>query len=443
VNLEQEAALRLPPQNLDAERSVLGSMLRDNACIPEVVQIVRPTSFYTDAHQKVAAAAVALWDANSPVDLVTLAEDLRRRGHLEDVGGMPYLARLWDAAPTAANAVYYAQIVRDKAIVRSLVHASTEILRDAYDQAAAPEELLQAAEQKILAIGQAGARGTAIPIAQAAEETRLRIDARMGKSGGDGLKTGLIDLDDYTGGLQPQELILVGARPGTGKTSFALALVNNLSVAGDFPVFVASLEQPRVELVERLACMVGQVNSHGLRIGRSDRHELRRVGEALDLLETRRVFIDDTPSQSVLQIAANARRLKARHDIRAVFIDYLGLIEPEDRRVSRSEQIGAITRRLKNLAKELQIPVVLLAQLNREVENRNDSRPRLADLRDSGAQEQDADVVLLLHQPKEGENLLNILIAKQRNGPVADVRVVFRKEFYRFENWAPDPDQLV
>jgi replicative DNA helicase len=429
---------RMPAQNLEAERSVLGSMVRDNLCIADVLQVLREDDFYTDAHRKVFAAAVALWDAGGPVDPVTLAEELKRRGHLEDVGHAPYLAQLWDAAPTAANVLYYAAIVRDKALVRGLIHASTEILRDAYDQVAPPREMLEAAERKILEVAQMGVRGTAVPLPVAVDRTRERIDARVRNRQGAGVPTGFIDLDRLTGGLQPGELVLVGARPSVGKTSFGLALAHNIAVDRQTPVFFASMEQSAEELVERLACMAGQVDSHSLRSGRPSPRELEVVGEALELLEQRQVFIDDGPVQSVLRIAANARRLKARHGVRAVFIDYLGLIEPEDRRVSRNEQIGAITRRLKHLARELQVPVVALAQLNREVEHRKDERPKLSDLRDSGSQEQDADTVILLHRPASSTATLDLIVAKQRNGPTGELTLTFQREFYRFDNHAPD-----
>jgi replicative DNA helicase len=434
----QESDMRLPPQNLEAERSVLGSMLRDNGCIADVLQILRGLDFYTDAHQKVFEAIVALWDARNPAVPVSLAEELKCRGHLKDIGNLPYLAQLWDAPPTSANVIYYARIVRDKAIIRGVIHACNDILRDAYDQAAVPSELLQAAERRILAIAEMGVPGTAVLLDDVVGRTRRRIDARVENQQGGGLSTGFIDLDRYTGGLQPGELILVGARPSIGKTSFALALAHNLAVEKETPVFFASLEQLAEELAERLGCIVAEVDSSSLRRGKPTRHEPEVFGEALSLLETRQVWIDDCSAQTVLRIAANARRLKARHGFRAVFIDYLGLIEPEDRRVNRAEQIGAITRRLKGLAKELQLPVVALAQLNRELESRKDDRPKLSDLRDSGSQEQDADTVILLHRPSTFSATLDLIVAKQRNGPTGDLTLRFKRECYRFENDAPD-----
>ncbi len=440
---DRDVADRLPPQNREAERSVLGSMLRDNGIIGDVVQIVRAENFYSDAHQKIYVAIVALYEKAHPADLVTLAEYLREQKQIEDIGGYPYLAELWDAAPTAANAEYYARIVRDKAVVRNLIHASNEILRDAYDQAQPADELLEGAEKKIFDIAQLGVTGQTYTLEQALAEAYDRIDTRHQRDpmSISGLATGFVDLDEKTAGLQNSELVIVAARPSVGKTAFALNLARHMAVEERQPLFFVSLEQSRIELAERLLCSQARVDSHKLRKGHLNAEEMQRLIEAGGTLGKAKLFIDDTPGQGMLRIAANARRLKMRQNIRAVFIDYLQLIEPDNRRDNRQEQVATISRRLKFLARELQVPVVALAQVNRSSEDRQDHKPRLADLRESGSIEQDADTVMLLHRPEmyepgQHEGTVEVLIAKQRNGPTGEITLTYLKQFMRFENFA-------
>jgi replicative DNA helicase len=433
---------RLPPQSREAERSVLGSLLRDNGVIGDVLQIIRTENFYLDAHQKIFQAITGLYDKGHPIDLVTLAESLQQQKHIEDVGGYAYLAELWDAAPTAANAEYYARIIRDKALVRHLIHASTEILRDAYDQSQPADELLEGAERKILDIAQLGITGQTITLQDALREAYDRIDTRTTKDqmSISGLATGYLDLDEITAGLQNSELIIVAARPSVGKTAYALNLARHISVEEKAPVFFVSLEQSRIELAERLLCCQAQVDSHKLRKGHLGSGDMEKLIEAGDQLRQARLYIDDSPGQGMLRIAANARRLKLRHQIRCVMIDYLQLIEPDNRRDPRQEQVAQISRRLKFLARELQIPVIALAQLNRGVEDRQSHEPRLADLRESGSIEQDADTVMLLHRPEmyepgQHEGTVEIIVAKQRNGPTGKITLTYVKQFMRFENF--------
>jgi replicative DNA helicase len=383
---DQGAVERLPPQSREAERSVLGSMLRDNGVIGDVLQIVRAENFYADAHQKIFQGITALYDRGHPADLVTLAEYLKEQKQIEDVGGYGSLGELWDAAPTAANAEYYARIVRDKALVRHLIHASTEILRDAYDQAMPADDLLEGAERKILDIAQLGITGQTFSLKEVLKETYDRIDTRQQRDQWtiSGLPTGYVDLDDKTAGLQNSELVIIAARPSVGKTSFALNVVRHIVVEDGQPVYFVSLEQSRIELAERLLCCQARVDSHKLRKGHLSSEDMEKLIRAGGELRDAKLFIDDTPGQGLLRIAANARRLKLRQGIKLVVIDYLQLIEPDNRRDSRQEQVAQISRRLKFLARELQIPVVALAQVNRSSEDRQDHRPRLADLRESG-----------------------------------------------------------
>jgi replicative DNA helicase len=382
---------RTTPHSRDAERCLLGSMLRDNAVIGDVLQIVRLENFYFDAHQKIFQGITSLYDKAHPVDLVTLAEWLREQKYIEDIGGYAYLGELWESAPTAANAEYYARIVRDKAIVRNLITAGTEILRDAYDQAQPADELLEASERKILDVAQLGITGQTATLVEAMGEAFDRIDARTQKDYVEsGLPTGYLDIDEMTAGLHNSELIILAARPSVGKTAMALNICRNV-VVGDsvrgvppVPVFFVSLEQSRVELAERLLCAQARVDSHKLRKGHLSSDDMDKLIKAGDVLRQTRLFIDDTPAQGMLRIAANARRLKKRHDIRLVVIDYLQLIDPDNKRDSRQEQVAQISRRLKFLARELKVPVLALAQVNRSSEDRQDHRPRLADLRESG-----------------------------------------------------------
>ncbi len=441
--LDQGGSQRLPPHNLEAERSVLGSMIRDNSVIADVVNILRAENFYVFAHQKIYEALTTLAiERGQPADVVTLANHLREQQLIEDVGGYAYLSELWDAAPSAANAEYYARIVRDKSIVRDLIHACNEIQRNAYDQAQPADELLDGAERQILDIAQLGLTGHTVTLQQAMNEAYDRIDSRkQHEHSSSGIPTGYLDLDNLTAGLQNSELVIIAARPSVGKTSFALNIVRHITVEEELPVFFVSLEQSRTELAERLLCCQARVNSHSLRKGHLSDEDMQKLINAGDVLRSAKLFLDDSPGQGMLRIAANARRLKLRHSIKLVVIDYLQLIDPDNRRDNRQEQVASISRRLKFLARELEVPVVALAQVNRASEDRQDHRPRLADLRESGAIEQDADTVMLLHRPElyepgQNENIVEVIIGKQRNGPTGDINLTYIKQYMRFENFA-------
>lgn len=435
---------RLPPHNREAERSVLGSILRDNPTFNDVVRIVAADNFYLDAHRKIFLAMRTLYDERQvPVDLVTLAELLRERQQIEDVGGYAYLAELWDAAPTAANASHYSRIVKDNALIRQLIHSSTEILRDAYDHAQPAEEVLATAERKIFEIAQKSVADQTSTLQDALREAWDRIDQRtmQGASPISGVTTGYAELNEITAGLQNSELIVVAARPSVGKTSFALSLARNIGVEGGNPLFFVSLEQSKIELAERLMSAQARVPGFKMRKGHISSEDMQRLIVAADQLRQAKIYIDDSPGQTMLRIAANSRRLAMREGIKAVMIDYLQLIEPEDRSDPRHEQVAQISRRLKLLARELKLPVIALAQLNRGPEDRTDHRPRLADLRESGSIEQDADVVILLHRPElydpntENPGQVELVIGKQRNGPTGVVNLTYLKEFMSFEDF--------
>jgi replicative DNA helicase len=436
------------PHNEDAEQSVLGSMLRDNVTIGDVVQIVRAGDFYTDRHQKIFSGIVELYDRVGKVDSVTLADLLAQRKQVEDVGGYVYLGELWSAAPTAANAEHYAQIVREKAVLRGLICAGSKIAIDARDQIASADELLEQADRAIMAVAQSGLAGQTVTLGELLPATCQRIDDRHrnGQQGSalSGLATGFLDLDNKTAGLQNAELIVLAARPSAGKTALALCIARHVAVEERLPVFFVSLEQTASELSERLLCCQARVDSYRVRGGLIDREDADRLSKASkQLCGAATVLIEDSPGQGMLRIAANARRHKLRHGIRLVIVDYLQLIEPDSRREPRHEQVAGISRRLKHLAREVELPVMALAQLNREPENRQGNRPRLSDLRESGGIECDADVVMLLHRPElcgdsTRPGVVDVIIAKQRNGPIGDVTLTFQKQFMRFENYEPD-----
>ena len=451
MSFESTNPERMPPQSRDAEKSVIGSVLRDNQVLSDLLQIIRPDNFYFDAHQKIFTAILELYNDGKPVDPVILFECLKAKKQIEDIGGASYIGELWDAAPTAANAEYYARIVREKALIRNLIHTSTELLRDAYDGVTSADELIGMAERKVLEIAEKGTTGETFTLERTLIDTFNRIDERAGKAhlSVTGLGTGYVDLDNMTAGLHNNELVIIAARPSVGKTAFALNVVRHVILEDRQPVFFVSLEMSRLELAERLLCCQGRVDSHRLRKGTLDSNEIQKLMAAGDTLRGNahagfvKLFIDDSPAQSMLRISANARRLKLRHDIRLVVIDYLQLIEPENRRDPRQEQVAQISRRLKFLAKELQLPVIALAQVNRASEDRQDHKPRLSDLRESGSIEQDADTVMLLHRPgkfdgTQEDNVLEIIIGKQRNGPTGEITLAYLKQYMRYENFAAD-----
>ncbi len=435
---------RLPPHNRDAERSLLSSMLRDNRIIPEAVNLVKADHFYVYAHQKIFDAITKLNDdAGKPADIITVAEWLAQEKLIDEIGGHAYLGDLWDAAPSAAHYHQYAEIIRQKAIVRNLIHACTELQAEAFDQTQKPTELLDSAERRILEIAEMGITGDTVTLQSAIQDAYHRLDQRKQRGANEfsGIPTGYLDLDNLTAGFQNNELIIIAARPSVGKTAFALNIARHVVVEENLPVLFVSLEQARIELAERLLCCQARVDSHRLRRGHLSSDDETKIMEAGGALSESKLFIDDTPGQNMLRIAANARRLKKRHELRLVIIDYLQLIDPDDRRESRQEQVAGISRRLKFLARELKLPVVALAQVNRSSEDRTDHRPRLSDLRESGAIEQDADTVMMLHRPDyhepgQNEGLVEVIVAKQRNGPTGEVSLMYVKQYMRFENFA-------
>ena len=445
---------RLPPQNLDAEKAVLGSMLLSHEAIDEVADILSARHFYGDAHRRVAESIFRLSETTlGGIDPVTVAEDLEKHKQLEDAGGVPFLSQLLEAVPHAGNARYYAKIVRDKFVQRTLRETCSSILRDIHDESYSTDELLTHAEERIFQILEQQGEADKLAIRDILMSAFDGIHMRMEQGGGvSGLSTGFARLDDLTSGLHPQSLIIVAARPSMGKTAFVCNVAKNVAINAQRAydtlekpshderpqgVVVFSLEQSKLEIAERLLCMLAKFDGHKLRKGEIDSDDHDLLLRSADELGRLPIYIDDLPGRSMPQIAAVCRRLKRRHGLGLIIVDYLQLIEPDDKKAPREQQVAAIARRLKFLAKEINVPVVALAQLNRGVDLRMDKQPKLADLRESGAIEQDADIVMFLHRPdaydpsdRPGE--ADLIIAKNRNGPTGIVQLTWLRESLRF-----------
>ncbi len=442
--MSKDSQDRLPPRSQEAERSVLGSLLRDNAVFPDVSLIVQAGSFYEDAHQKIYAAIVALFDAGKPVDLVTVAEELIQRRQVEDIGGLPYLYELQESSPTAANAVYYAEIVRDRAMTRGLIHVATEVLRDAYDQALPPLDMLGIAEEKILHIANFRQTEDAVPVSVAVDEACARIDFRQAHGGGGitGIATGFADLDNLTAGMQDSELVMIGARPSSGKTALAGQIALHAALTLRVPTLFISMEQRRHDLAERLLSATGRVDFKRMRKGLLTPDDLERLHEAVGVLRDAPLKIDQRPNLTLSQVKAVTRQQHRKFGVRLLILDYLQEMRAEGGD-NREQQVAAQVKGLSALAKELNLVAVILAQLNRKsVSERR--RPRLDDFRESGSIDHAADLALLLHledfaaepgQPVP-QNLLHVIVAKQRNGERGDVQLVTRFDQMRLENAA-------
>lgn len=428
---------RLPPQNIEAEESVLGSMMIEGDAVLSASEILTPEDFYKETHRTIYKRMMEMSMAQEAVDMVTLSDKLRATGELEKVGGMAELARLANFVPTAANVEYYARIVAEKAIVRRLIGAATEIAASAYRGAEELDELLDKAEQAIFQVAQRRTRQGYVPLKDVLVETLERLE-HVASHGGEtlGLPSGLGDLDRITTGFQPSDLIILAARPSVGKTSLALNIARNSSLRADVPVVVFSLEMSKEQVAQRLLCSEAAIPSQKLRNGFLDEDEWRRLSSALGRLGEAKIFIDDTPSISVMELRTKCRRLKAEHGLGLVVVDYLQLMRPSRRAENRQQEISEISRSLKGLARELGVPLVALSQLSRAVEQRQKQIPQLSDLRESGAIEQDADVVMFLYADPEmdQQNTIEIIVAKQRNGPTGSFRLFFSREICRFED---------
>jgi replicative DNA helicase len=436
---------KIPPQNLDAEMAVLGSILIDENAISTAAETLSPESFYKDAHKKIFEAMLLLYTGNKAVDLITLTDELKKSQVLNDIGGVSFLTALANAVPTAANIEHYIAIVKEKSILRSLINNATKIVSLCYESEGNIAQVVDNAEQLIFDVRDTKTQGgTYIPLKEIIKDGIEKIDLLyQQKAHVTGIPTGYIDFDIKSAGLQESDLIVVAGRPSMGKSAFALGIAEYAGVVEKIPTAVFSLEMSKEQLVQRLLCSHAKVDAHKVRTGYLATSDWPRLTAAAGKLSEAPIFIDDTPAISVMELRAKARRLKLQQDIKLIILDYLQLMRGTTTSAeSRQQEISEISRSLKALARELNVPIIAISQLSRAVESRTDHRPQLSDLRESGAIEQDADVVVLILREEyynptpDNQGVAEIIIAKQRNGPVGSMKLAFIKEYTRFENIA-------
>ena len=425
---------KLPPQNIEAEQSLLGSLLIDKDAIVRISEILRPTNFYrSEQHGSIYEAISDLFEKREPIDLVTVTEELKRKGLYDKIGGSAYLTTLVNVVPTAAHIEHYAKIVKEHAVRRSLIAQATHLIEKSYDESWSVEELLENAESGIFAISQQHISRDFLPVKDALTESFDRLD-ELQKSSGKlrGVPTGFRDLDSKLAGMQDSNLLILASRPGQGKTSMALNIAQHVAVVAGLPVGIFSLEMSQEELVDRLLVAQADIDAWKLKTGRLGESDFDRLSLAMGELAEAPIFIDDTPGSSISEMRTKARRLQIEHGLKLLIVDYLQLIKGRNLE-NRVQEVTEISQNLKNLARELKIPVLAVSQLNRSVEARGTKRPQLADLRESGAIEQDADVVMFLwREDTDKPNDVTLDIQKHRNGPTGEIHLVFRPERTKF-----------
>ena len=445
-----DASPKLPPQHLEAERSVLGGMLLQNDAIHRVVEILRPEDFYREAHRKIYSAILELYQKNEPADIVTITNILNKKGLLEEVGGASYLSELVDHVPTTANIASYGKIIREKSVVRQLITGATEIASKGYDDQGDVDEYLDRAEQIIFDIAQRQVHQGFCHLKDIVRDSFKAIEQLYEKKELiTGVPTGYREIDRLTSGLQKSDLIIIAGRPSMGKTAFALNIVEHAAIESGIISAIFSLEMSKEQLVQRMLCSRAEVDASKLRGGFLAESDWPRLTRAAGLLSEAPIFIDDSPALNVLEVRAKARRLQREHGLGLVVVDYLQLMRSTGRQESREREISEISRSLKALAKELSVPVIALSQLNRGVEARQDKRPQLSDLRESGAIEQDADVIAFIYRDEmynhesADAGKAEVIIGKQRNGPTGRVILAFRSHITRFDDLAQGMDAFV
>jgi replicative DNA helicase len=439
---------RTLPHNLEAEKSVLGAILIQNEAFNHAAELIDAKDFFRNAHSRIFEKMVLLSERGDAIDFITLKEELSKSGELETVGGPAYIASLADGVPRSANVEYYSKIVKEKSTLRSLIYSAQKILVEAYEAEQEADLLLDEAERSIFAIAEDRIRAGFVPLRDLVQTSFATIEKLQQHKGMvTGVATGFVDLDEMTSGLQPSDLILVAARPSMGKTSFVLNIAQHIGTSTDMTVGFFSLEMSKEQLFMRMLTSEARIDAHRFRTGYLNEKDYGRLSHALGTLAEAKVFIDDTASIGVLEMRAKARRLKAEHGLHLLVIDYIQLMQGRGRFESRQTEIASISRSLKGLAKELGVPIVALSQLSRASETRADHRPQLSDLRESGALEQDADVVMFIYRAEQyrdsdgnpntdEQGTAEIIIGKQRNGPVGTAKLAFIKEHTRFENLA-------
>lgn len=434
---------KVPPQNLEAESSVLGGILLDNEAINHVLELLRPEDFYRESHRKIFRAMIELSDRSEPVDLITLSDCLKARGDIDAIGGSAYLASLADFVPSAANIAYYARIVREKSILRNLISAATDIATRGFEEQGNIEEFLDTAEKVIFDISEKKIKASFVAVGDMIKDTLKTVEKLYErKEMVTGVATGYNDLDRLTSGLQPADLIVIAGRPSMGKTAFSLNIATNAAFKG-IGVAVFSLEMAKEQLVLRMLCSEARVDNSKMRSGYLGERDFPKLASAAGRLHEAPIYVDDTPAIGVLELRAKARRLVRDRTKRVglIVVDYLQLMRGMGTASNREQEISEISRSLKALAKELNVPVIAISQLNRRVEDRGDKRPMMSDLRESGAIEQDADVIMFIYreevynQKTENKGVAEVIVAKQRNGPIDTVNLSFLSEYTRFENY--------
>jgi replicative DNA helicase len=432
--MADESILKVPPHSIEAEQSVIGSVLIDKEAVFKIIEEIRPEDFYREEHRAIMTAIFKLTFNDKPVDIVSVAEELKNASKLDFAGGISYLARLADSVPNSANSEYYAKVVKSKSLMRQLIQAGAEISELGFNEATDIDTLIDVAEQKIFSISQKKSKSYFVQIkdflGNSFTEIEKRFKQRLGIAG---LPSGFPLLDKITGGFQRSDLIVIAARPSLGKTSLAVNISENIAIKENRSIAFFSLEMSKEQLVERMLCSLAKVDMQRLKTGYLRDEDWTRLTEAYGALYEAPIYIDDSPDVSLVDIRAKSRRLKIETNIELIVIDYLQLSRMETRVENRVVEISQITRGLKNLARELGIPIIVLSQLSRAVDRRDDKRPILSDLRESGSIEQDADVVMFLHRPDENNrNEIELSVAKQRNGPTDTVKLIFLSEFTRF-----------
>ncbi len=438
---------RTLPHDLDAEKSVLGAVLINNQAFNQAAEVVDAADFYRDAHRRIFEKMVGLTDRGSPVDLLTLKDELARSGELDEVGGPAYISALTDGVPRSSNVEHYAKIVKEKSTLRRLIQSASDVLGRAYDAEEDADDLLDEAERSIFQIAEHRLRSGFVPVSQLVDSGYQLIEQLQEHRGlVTGAPSGFVDLDEMTSGFQNSDLVIVAARPSMGKTSFVLNIALHCGIEAGKTVGMFSLEMSKEQLFMRMLTSEARVDAHRFRGGFLGEQDYARLVEAFARLHDAKVFIDDTPSVGILEMRAKSRRLKLEHGLDLLIIDYLQLMQGRGRFENRQQELASISRALKILAKELNVPILALSQLSRAPEARGDHRPQLSDLRESGALEQDADVVLFIFREEmyaqegerspDAEGTAEVIIGKQRNGPTGTVRLAFLKQYTRFENLA-------
>ncbi len=440
--------VRLPPQNVEAEQCVLGSILLDNSALNRILDMVTPQDFYKREHQLIFTTMLDLYEKNHPIDLVTLSDVLTHREELEAVGGVNYLMELAEVVPSSAHVQHYARIVKEKAVLRHLIRASNDILTLCYEGSQEVEDLLDEAERLIFSVSEMKTQRDFVDSKILLKEAIKSLEelSRKKKSV-TGIPTGFQELDRLTAGFQPSDLIIIAARPSMGKTALALNIAQHVAIKEGKSVAIFSLEMSREQLALRMLSSLAKVPSHKLRTGILSANDWKKVIRAANKLSDAPIFVDDTPALSVLEIRAKARRLMSEKGLNLIVIDYLQLMRGRSKTESRQQEISEISRSLKGLAKELNVPVLALSQLSRAVESRQDKKPQLSDLRESGAIEQDGDLILFIYRPEvykpekpEYRGIAEIIVGKQRNGPTGTFKLTFLKEYTTFEEYTDEED---